>query len=408
MYRQVHFCQYKHCNSIAESQRTLQICTRKAPCVVACIRLAAILDLGSMKLLDRYVLHTFFFPWLYCLFGFVFLTTILDLFETLDKFVEAERGVGFILRYYMYYLPTMWVYIAPVTLLLAMLWALYSLTRSNEIIAMRASGISLYRILLPYFLFGLVCTGFTAFVIEYLAPPSWQWIQTAQDDLKNPDRDPSILSSDVKYLDPGSNRSWSIGTLYKDGTMDDVDLTIMTADRELKERVSAESAKLEDGFWIFYNAQTQKYRGGDAPIGDTEFSERRLMTGLTETPDQIYLESKEEEWMSAREMRAYLKTRDSVSSRTEQRMATQIQLMAAQPWICLVVTLMAVPFGTQTARKGVFAGMVYCIGLFFGLYFMTLLFKAFGQGGFVSPIVAGWTPILLFGSLGVYLVYRLK
>jgi lipopolysaccharide export LptBFGC system permease protein LptF len=70
--------------------------------------------------------------------------------------------------------------------------------------------------------------------------------------------------------------------------------------------------------------------------------------------------------------------------------------------------LMAVPFGTQTARKGVFTGVALCLFLFFGLFFMMSLFKALGFGMQIPAWWAGWTPTLLFSVVGISLLRKLR
>src|SRR5690606_35497632 len=86
----------------------------------------------SMRILDRYLLRTFMMPWLSCLIGFTFLFVIVDLVESLNKFVDGGVSIFSVVAYYVPYIPSIWIYIGPITLLLALLYALYQLTRNNE------------------------------------------------------------------------------------------------------------------------------------------------------------------------------------------------------------------------------------------------------------------------------------
>ena len=84
------------------------------------------------------------------------LFVIVELFENLEDFSRAEVPVAMIVKYYGAFLSSGFEYIAPVSLLLATLYSMQQMTKSNELIAMRASGISLQRIVLPLVLAGIL------------------------------------------------------------------------------------------------------------------------------------------------------------------------------------------------------------------------------------------------------------
>ena len=109
-------------------------------------------------------------PLLYLLLAFTLLFVIADLMDNASGFLSSSASPVMMLKYYSLQLPSLVIFIVPICLLLATLYSLSMLTRHSEIIAMRASGVSVYRITRPYMLMGFICFLFTAGVNEYTGP----------------------------------------------------------------------------------------------------------------------------------------------------------------------------------------------------------------------------------------------
>src|SRR5688572_32518557 len=111
-----------------------------------------------MRLLDRYLLRELAAPLLYCLAGFLVFWISFDVLAELENFRERQLGLREVLLYYTFRLPELLNVVLPITLLLALLYALGQHNRHNEIVAMRAAGRSLGRLILPYLGVGTVCS----------------------------------------------------------------------------------------------------------------------------------------------------------------------------------------------------------------------------------------------------------
>src|SRR5688572_1354966 len=127
-----------------------------------------------MRLLDRYLLRELCVPLIYCLAGFLVFWISFDLFDNLEDFQDANLGLASIARYYFIKTPELLVTVLPVALLLALLFALTNHGRHNEMIAMRAAGLSLARISLPYLGVGLCLSALLFYLNEALVPDSTQ------------------------------------------------------------------------------------------------------------------------------------------------------------------------------------------------------------------------------------------
>ena len=128
-----------------------------------------------MRLMDRYILREYLTPVGYCLGTFTMFYVIWDLFANLGEIIEAKTPVLLIGRYYLcLVLPTL-EFLAPASLLLATLYTLWHLTRNNELTAMRSSGVSLYRIMVPFLAVGMVFSIVTGVVKESIGPEAARW-----------------------------------------------------------------------------------------------------------------------------------------------------------------------------------------------------------------------------------------
>src|SRR5208282_5762394 len=111
-----------------------------------------------MRLLDRYLFRELLAPLVYCLGGFLIFWISFDLFTNLEEFQERKLHLLDVIALEIAKTPDSMVTILPVALLLAVLYALTRHARYNEITAMRAAGVSLWRICVPYFVVGLIAS----------------------------------------------------------------------------------------------------------------------------------------------------------------------------------------------------------------------------------------------------------
>src|SRR5438270_834678 len=111
-----------------------------------------------MRLLDRYLLRELLAPLGYCLCGFLIFWVFSDLFTSLGEFQKKKLLPWDIAEYYLVSTPEFLVIVAPIALLLALLYTLTNHARHHEITAIRAAGVSLWRLCLPYLAVGFVAS----------------------------------------------------------------------------------------------------------------------------------------------------------------------------------------------------------------------------------------------------------
>ena len=112
-----------------------------------------------MRLLDRYLLRELIVPLGYCLGGFLIFWISFDLFSEMDDFLARRLTFRDVVEYYLVMVPEFMVTVTPVALLLALLYALTNHARHHELTAIRAAGIGMWRISLPYIGVGILLSG---------------------------------------------------------------------------------------------------------------------------------------------------------------------------------------------------------------------------------------------------------
>jgi len=374
-----------------------------------------------MRLLDRYLLRELMMPLGYCLGGFLLFWTVFDLFHGLGEFQENRmRGLD-IAFYYVVRAPEILVLILPVALLLALLYALTTHARHHEITAMRAAGLSLWRIALPYFVIGFIASLALLALNELAVPDSSDLAERilkrrlpAQSNALAPGQARNLAFSNSR-----DHRVWRIG-MYDSNAEVMIDPRVVWALPDGSVRwLDADRAERSAGVWVFFNAreyrEEPKANSMPMPILQTN---RLALPEFTETPEQIKSEIKLSSSMSFRpgkrvelaitELVNYLRLHPDPNPAERDSLYTQLHGRLAAPWTCLVVVLIAIPFGAASGRRNVFFGVAGSIFICFGYFVLLKVGLALGAGGILPPWIAAWLPNLTFSIAGAWLTTRVR
>jgi len=364
-----------------------------------------------MKILDRYLLRALLIPFGYCLTGFIMLYVVFDLFNNLPDFIEGKTPLREIFLFYLILLPRdIWI-IAPISLLLAILYSLWQLSRANEVTAMRACGLSSLRIMRPIVTVGLLATLTVGLLNETLAPWAGYWTdQFIQ--LQHKNRALSVyIVSPLAFKNEAGHRIWYIREFDKRTfEMRDVTLIQQRADGSDEIKYQAARGSWLDGRWWFSEVAVQRYDDQSQPRGAAAFTLQREMAEINEMPASFLNEIKPPEYLSSFEILTYLKTHSQLSRDAIAKCLTNFHNRLAMPWICLIVTLIGIPFGVKTGnrRGGALLAIIGALGLVFGFYVVSNVGVALGKQGVMIPWIAGWLPNFLFLGIGLTLTARMR
>lgn len=371
-----------------------------------------------MRLLDRFVLRELAIPLVYCLAGFLLFWISFDLFSELDEFQQRHLLAKDIIELYWVRLPELLVVVLPVSLLLALLYALANHSRHHEITAMRAAGINLWRISVPYFAVGIVFSGALFYISEYFAPDASERLRQIKARRLRGEENSAQVVHNLNFRNARDNRIWNIGSFNPDT----LEMTNPHVEWRLQDgsrwTLLARSAIRTNDQWQFQNVQFLVY-----PKGRWNENVAPLRTNVmvapqfTETPADIRLQTKFSRLNAVEASKRpqfslaeidYIRSHIEMSPRDHAILDTQRQARLAQPWTCLIVALIAIPFGAASGRRNVFIGVAASIFICFAFFILQRLGLALGSGQYVPPALGAWFPNVLFGATGLWLTHRVK
>jgi lipopolysaccharide export system permease protein len=374
-----------------------------------------------MRLLDRYLLRELLWPLVFCLSGFLVFLTCFDLFSRLDKFHAKQLLAGDIAEYYAVRTPEFLVVILPVALLLSLLYALTNHARHHELTAIRGAGVSLWRMCVPYFAVGLAASLLLGLINEFWAPD----VESRAEAILNRHTQPQVLTPEhglkhnLGFTNGRDGRKWQIGT-YNLLTceMTDPKVDWHTPDGCARELV-AKRAVWTNGAWAFFDVLEHMYAPGSSQITNRLLLPTLVATNFTETPEIIKSEIRiSERLSSARAARTadlpiadlvdYLRLHPNLPHEDLAWLRTRLQARLAAPWTCLVVVLIAIPFGAASGRRNVFVGVASSIVICFAYFVFQQAAMAVGSGGYVAPWLAAWAPNLTAATVGFWLTCRTR
>jgi lipopolysaccharide export system permease protein len=376
-----------------------------------------------MRLLDRYVLRELLLPLAYCLGFFLIVFVAFDLFKDIGDFQKARLTPLDVAEYYFNKIPEFLVasYILPIALLLALLYALTTLSRHNELTAMRAAAIPLWRISAPLFAVGFILSLVVFYLNEKLVPDGIDAAESVMrrhksDQQKAADK---VWRRNIFFLNPVANRTWRIGAYHMSGNaMIQPQIDARQPDGSVLQ-LNAERARWLNRRWVFTNVTLLEFAADTSVTPTISKTNQFVFPDLTETPRVIRseiklggvgenLKSLRRTQLSSPEILDYLKLHPKMQAKQSASLRTLLHSRLASPWICLVVVFIAVPFGAVPGRRNVFVGVASSVFICFVYLITKDLSLAFGSGGFVPPWIAAWAPNLLFAATGLGLMWRVR
>jgi lipopolysaccharide export system permease protein len=372
-----------------------------------------------MRILDRYVLRNFLEPFILCFLAFIGILLIFDLNDNLTDFIGAKAKWKQIGAYYVHQLPQFILLSLPLGLLLALLYSLSKMSRSNEIISMLGAGRSVLRVLAPLAICGLLATGACLWLNYELAPQAEAMgkaeIERLKSEKKADQRATTIGSLLAK--DRMTSRLWFARRMRLDqNQLDDVHVTQLDDRGEPVTRWLAQGGLFipREGKWGLVYGRKVNYDGDGNILNIEDWSDPNAFSGTqstrsmntwTETPWRLGSSLMQADQLTVPGLRTYLENNADFPERQLAPFRTNWHYRWALPFTCFTVVFIAAPLGIVFSRRAVLASVASSIFIFFAYLFLMFLFLALGKGGHVSPIVAGWLPNAILLAIGAYLLW---
>jgi LPS export ABC transporter permease LptG/LPS export ABC transporter permease LptF len=363
-------------------------------------------------LLDDYVMREYATNFAIVLFSFSTLFLIFTFFELIGPIFKNRTPLVVVGEYLITLIPYILYNITPLCALVAVLVTFGALNRTSELTAMKSAGISLYRIITPV-LVVTILISFALFAFDELYLPA---ANRRQEALLSVIKDKPAQT----FLRPG--REWISGQTDKAGEPARIfyyqyfnaekdtfaNITVFEFDPAtfaLTRRIFASSARWDTqlGNWVFDDGWERTFSGETIasykPFTVDTFPE------IKEQPSYFKKEDLPSQEMSYNELSRYIADLKQSGFDT-QRLSVQLNKKIAYPLITLVMAILAIPFALSMGKKGSLAGIATAIGLAITYWVIGNIFESLGNVNHLPAILAAWTPDLLFGITGCYLLLR--
>jgi LPS export ABC transporter permease LptF/LPS export ABC transporter permease LptG len=359
-------------------------------------------------LIDLYLLWQFFYYFAVLLAGFVVIFDAFTLFDLLAEIGRNHIPVLTVLNYFRYLVPLMVYQLAPLATLVATLVTLAVLAKNNEVIAFKASGISLYRLVLPLLLAGCLLAGGMFLLDDTFLP----YANQRQDALRNEIKGRPAQT----YFQPA--QQWIFGEdskIYRYELFDPDHqlfggLNVFELDPktfQVRRRIYAARAIWEptENAWILTGGWVRDF-GNDGRVVRYEPFKATSLPELTEPPGYFRREVRQYYQMNWRQLGQYIASLRQAGFDTA-RLSVQWHKKFAFPLIAAIIVFLGAPFAFLVGTRGAVGGLAMAVGIGVVYWATAALFEAMGSVGQLPPLLAGWAPDAIFGFLGLYFLLRM-
>jgi lipopolysaccharide export system permease protein len=357
-------------------------------------------------ILDDLVLRDFLIYLSMILASFVMLLLVFTLFELLGDILRNQVSPLIVGEYLVNVAPYFLYTITPLGILLAVLITFGLMQRSNEITAIKATGISIYRIIVPVLVASALLAMGLFFFDQFYLPHA----NKRQDALRNEIKGKPAQT----YLNP--DRKWIFGqhsNIYYYQLFDSErnqfgNLSVFQFDPAtfvLNRRIYADGAQWNDGLnrWVCTQGWERDLRG--SAIQDYRTFDVATFPAVSEAPAYFKKEVKQSSEMNYEELRRYIHDLQQ-SGFDVVRLRVQLQKKFAYPIITLVMAVLAIPFSLSAGKRGAITGVAVAVGVAVVYWTVSGLFEAMGNISQLPPVLAAWSPDLIFALVGGYLILK--
>ena len=364
------------------------------------------------RIIDEYIVREFTTLFVLVLTGFVLLLIVFTFFDLLGDILRNHTPLGIVGDYLLNLTPSMLYLTAPLAVLIGVLVTFSVLNRNSEIIAMKATGISLYRLVIPIVAIA-ACLSVCMFLLDQYYLPQANRKQESQRNV--------IKGRPAQtYLNP--NETWIFGPKAAAGqpgcifyyeffdrdTNEFANLSVFEFEPstfQLTRRVFAKRVVWNDdsGAWQFENGWVRDMQGsnvkGYRTFLETSFPEMHA------TPDYFKKEDVPSDEMNFEQLYRYIRDLRQSGFDTK-RLSVALWQKLSYPVVAIIMAVLAVPFALSVGRRGSITGIAIAIGVALAYRVIDTLFGAMGNVNYLPAAMAAWSADILFALVGGYLLLK--
>lgn len=365
-----------------------------------------------MRILDRYVLKSVLSIFSTCLFTFLMLYVIIDIFSRLEDILKKQVNFFDIAYYYIAYQPVIFLQVVPFAGLLATLYTFGKLNRDNEIIAMRSSGLSILRISKTVVIFGALLSMFNFWLGDRIVPLSLaaqkKFIRQLDSWKKEQNPDQQVVNNLAMY--GMKNRLYFVNKFsYKQKTMDEITILQHDSQQNIIKKIVASRGEYKDGAWVFHHCITYNFDTNGQIKEEPRYEEEEIMD-IPETPTDFFTQRQHPDSMTIAQLKDYLwKLSKSGATGVVRNLKVDLYQKYTTPLMALVMILIGIPFSFMMRKRATgMSSLGISIMVGFLYYVVNAVSIALGKAGVFPPLLAASFSHLSFLAFSIYLIVRLR
>jgi lipopolysaccharide export system permease protein len=360
------------------------------------------------KTVYRYILREISYPFLMILVVLTFVLIMGKLLQLMDMMVN--KGVSFIdiFKLFLLLFPSFLIFTIPISLLVSILIGLGRLSADNEITIFKGSGLSLYQLLYPILFFSLVAFILTTVSTFFLVPQSKYATRHLLFDIAKKKASAGIrekvFNDDFKGILLYANTipvsgDFMEGVLISDTRLTQEPSTIIAKKAYLVSdpKLMTVTLRLENGSSHTADTKLKYYRKMDFSQYDVNLNLDSLAAEANKIKTKMNIE------LTIPEIVQKLKT-SGLDEKEIRELAVELNKNMALPVSCIVMGILGISLGIRSHRAVKSRGFTMGLIIVLIYYFLILSGETLVETRKFSPVIGIWTPNLLFGIVGIYLL----
>jgi len=356
-------------------------------------------------ILTRYFLREFLRVFILCLATFVAVYLIGDLFSRIEDILTRGVSFGLVLQYFICGLPRIIHQLCPLAVLLSTFITIGLFVRNQEITALKAHGISLYRVLNVFILISAGIFVISLMMQQYLIPRSTaRFRQIKMEHIQGKPRSRVINTTsfwyraqdgvyNIEFFDPEQNTLDTVSIMYLDDAF------------RTRKAIYAKTGQWNGKTWDLQNGFERQFQP-DGSQTATTFKQKSI--SLHASPEDFHVSRKTGDELSFTELWSLLK-QIRTSGYPSTSYAVDLHAKVSYSFINIIMAILGIPFALMIGRSGGLAlgiAVSTCLGLTYWVFFSFCI--SLGKGGVLNPFIAAWIANIIFGMLGIYLFLRVR
>ena len=362
-----------------------------------------------MTLLDRYIIRQFLGTFFFSLIALCIIFLIVNLMETLDKFIDQKLSIETIATYYLNFLPEIIKLLTPIAMLMAALFSIGKLSNLNEITAMKSGGMSLYRLMFPLFIVSVCITSGHLYFNGWIVPKAnAKKLEIERSKLKKQETITTLYNI---YLRDAQTKNVIMNN-YDGNLKTGSGIIIEEFDSELHprilQRIDAETLTWDSitNNWIAKNAH-ERVLSTDSNFKVTFKHHATLPITLTIRHSDIIRLQQSPDELNFDEQKAYIAILER-GGKDIRRQLIDYHGQYAFPFANIIVILFAIPFSAIRKKSGLALEIATAMVVSFLYLASTKIGQNIGYSMDIDPLLVGWFPNILFSIIAILNILRMR